>query len=126
MFVRSAGAAQHAWRALRFSARELRLDVTLTNGQSFAWRPLVSAQQTDQKSDVKIDTNEMSKLDNGRKEGDLDAPLDPQWIGVISRAVVILKQTPTQTLWRCVNADSGDVDLKKMDDEVGNTVWRPE
>lgn len=37
--------AAQGWRALRVNPRELRLDVSLVNGQSFTWKTLESGKE---------------------------------------------------------------------------------
>ncbi len=83
-----------SWRSLGISARELRCDVTLTNGQAFNWRPHRVAV-----------TASASAAISAPPSAPPSAPVD-EWVGVMGQRVVILKQTADDTLFRLPKVQS--------------------
>lgn len=77
-------ATKTKWHSLNVSPKELRLDVTLTNGQCFNWKkyPLLK--------------NELSNL---------SSPQLPQYFGVLGNRVFLLKQTKDDVHYRVLNEE---------------------
>ena len=89
-------ALKRKWYPLSVPAHELRLDITLTNGQSFGWKryPLAVSQKVKQEPKDKI-------------VGEIPAAVpmagEAYFYGVIGSYALLLKQTPTDTHYQVLN-----------------------
>ena len=90
------------WYSLNVSPKELRLDVTLTNGQCFNWKkyPMLK--------------NEVDDNDDMKEH--------PHFFGVLGNRVFLLKQTKDDVFYHVLNEEKEEEDIVvKREKKIGNT-----
>jgi hypothetical protein len=87
------------WTDLNVSAAELRVTSSVATGQCFNWRPVnfVSVSNVKLEKDSLSSTSSSSSSTSGNLDNDLI------WVGVLGNNVIALKETPTTTLFSCLN-----------------------
>lgn len=113
------------WIPLRLSPVELRCQVTLTNGQSFAWQPTAfnadeharSARPNDDDAATTATSSSSSPplpIASPRKSSSKFAALPQQrpieWCGVLGTHIVRFKESETDTLFRVENPSASSTD----------------
>lgn len=104
-------ALQRKWHALSVAPHELRLDVTLTNGQCFGWKQYPPKIAPKVKKESKVKKQPKKQKVKKRPEAEKARTAIPKhkegcFYGVIGSYVFLLKQTPTDTHYQVLNDDS--------------------
>ena len=107
-------ALQRKWHALSVAPHELRLDVTLTNGQCFGWKKYPPRISPKVKKESKVKKQPKKQKVKKRPEAKVTEKATTAipthnggcFYGVIGSYVFLLKQTPTDTHYQVLNEDS--------------------
>ena len=116
-------ALKRKWNVLPVPPHELRLDITLTNGQCFGWKryPLAiprKAKSTTRKAAKREATKrKATKREATEEKVSASVPIDGEvyFYGAIGSDVFLLKQTPTDTRYQVLNDVNGLQETKRIE-----------